>query len=55
MHWIRIVRSAKLNGPDERIKAIGILFRIRVWRFLECNRLLLTEALRHRPEVTRGL
>jgi glycosyltransferase involved in cell wall biosynthesis len=50
MHWIRIVRSSKLNSPEERIKAIGVLFRIRVWRFLECNRLLLTETSRHRPE-----
>jgi hypothetical protein len=32
------------------MKAIGVLFRIRVWRFLECNRLLLTESSRHRPQ-----
>jgi hypothetical protein len=49
MHWTRIVRSAKLNSPEERVKAIGVLFRIRAWRFLEWNRLLLTEASRHRP------
>jgi glycosyltransferase involved in cell wall biosynthesis len=42
VHWIRIVRSAKLTSREERIKAIGVLFRIRAWRFLECNRLLLT-------------
>jgi glycosyltransferase involved in cell wall biosynthesis len=50
VHWVSIVRSAKLNSPEERMKAIGVLFRIRVWRFLECNRLLLTESSRHRPQ-----
>ena len=43
VHWISIVRSAKLDGPEQRMKAIGVLFRIRAWRFLECNRLLLTD------------
>ena len=48
LHWISIVRSAKLTSWEERVKAIGVLFRIRVWRFLECNRLLLTESARNR-------
>lgn len=46
-HWVTIVRSSKLDGQAERIRAIGILFRIRFWRFLECNRLLLAERARH--------
>jgi GT2 family glycosyltransferase len=53
VHWISIVRSAKLNSPEQRMKAIGVLFRIRVWRFLECNRLLLTESARN--QATRSL
>ena len=41
IHWIAIVRSNKLDGPGQRLKAIGILFGIRFWRFIECNRILL--------------
>lgn len=41
VHWIVIVRSDKLDAPGLRLKAIGVLFGIRFWRFLECNRLLL--------------
>ena len=51
VHWISIVRSPKLNSLEERRKAIGVLFRIRVWRFLECNRLLLTEPSRKTRSV----
>ena len=40
-HWIEIARSEKLDGPGQRIKAVGVLFGIRFWRFIECNRLLL--------------
>ena len=43
IHWIKIVRSRKLDGPSQRLKAIGILFAIRFWRFIECIRLLLKQ------------
>jgi hypothetical protein len=33
-HWVRVVRSSKLNSHAERMRAVGILFRIRFWRFL---------------------
>jgi glycosyltransferase involved in cell wall biosynthesis len=41
VHWVAVARSNKLSNADERLKAIGVLFRIRFWRFIECNRLLL--------------
>jgi glycosyltransferase involved in cell wall biosynthesis len=41
VHWITVARSAKLDTVDQRAKAIGVLFRIRIWRFVEYNRLLL--------------
>lgn len=41
VHWIMVVRSNKLDGAVQRLKAIGVLFGIRFWRFFECNRLLL--------------
>ena len=41
VHWFEVVRSTKLNGPGQRLRAIGVLFGIRFWRFIECNRLLL--------------
>ncbi len=40
-HWLVIARSQKLSNARDRLKAIGVLFRVRVWRFVECNRLLL--------------
>ena len=36
-----VARSDKLRNAGDRLKAIGVLFRIRFWRFVECNRLLL--------------
>jgi len=39
-HWIEIARSRKLDSAAQRLDAIGVLFRIRFWRFIECNRLL---------------
>ena len=48
VHWTRIARSAKLSGPEQRMKATGVLFGIRAWRFVECNRLLLGEVSRNR-------
>jgi GT2 family glycosyltransferase len=44
VHWIRVARSPKLDSAGQRLKAIGVLFRIRVWRFVECNRLLFSSA-----------
>ncbi len=41
VHWVAVARSNKLQNIEQRLKAIGVLFRIRFWRFLECNRLLL--------------
>jgi len=41
VHWIAVARSEKLDTVEQRAKAIGVLFRIRIWRFIECNRLLL--------------
>ena len=41
VHWVAVARSNKLQNVEQRLKAIGVLFRIRFWRFLECNRLLL--------------
>ena len=40
VHWITIARSRKLETVEQRLKAIGVLFRIRFWRFIEANRLL---------------
>jgi glycosyltransferase involved in cell wall biosynthesis len=40
-HWIKVVRSDKLETTGQRLKAIVVLFRARFWRFIECNRLLL--------------
>ena len=41
VHWVAIVRSNKLDNASQRLGAIGVLFGIRFWRFIECNRLLL--------------
>ncbi len=40
IHWVKVVRSKKLDGPSQKWRAIGVLFGIRLWRFIECNRLL---------------
>jgi hypothetical protein len=42
-HWAVFLRSPKLQDAPQRLSAIAILFRIRFWRFLECQRLLLVE------------
>jgi cellulose synthase/poly-beta-1,6-N-acetylglucosamine synthase-like glycosyltransferase len=41
VHWVAVARSNKLQNVEQRLKAIGVLFGIRFWRFIECNRLLL--------------
>ena len=40
-HWIRIARSDKLDNLEQRAGAVAVLFRIRFWRFIEAQRLLL--------------
>ena len=40
VHWVAVARSNKLENTEQRLKAIAVLFRIRFWRFIECNRLL---------------
>lgn len=42
VHWVVVVKSPKLDTYGLKLKAIGVLFRIRFWRFVEGNRLLLT-------------
>ncbi len=41
VHWITVARTPKLESFEQRAKAVGVLFRIRFFRFLEANRLLL--------------
>ena len=43
VHWIVVARSNKLQSVEQRLMATGVLFRIRLWRFIECNRLLLRQ------------
>ena len=40
-HWLEVARSDKLRNARTAVMAIAVLFRIRFWRFVECNRLLL--------------
>jgi len=40
-HWAVVARTNKLDNVEQRLNAIGVLFRIRFWRFVECNRLLM--------------
>jgi glycosyltransferase involved in cell wall biosynthesis len=41
-HAVHILGSSKLRRLRDKINAIGILFRIRWWRFLESHRILLS-------------
>jgi glycosyltransferase involved in cell wall biosynthesis len=41
VHWTHVARSDNLIGIKQRLKAVAILFGVRFWRFIECNRLLL--------------
>lgn len=41
VHWTQVARSDELSDAKQRLKAIVILFGVRFWRFIECNRLLL--------------
>ena len=36
-----VAKSPKLDTVGQRLRAVGVLFAIRFWRFLECNRLLI--------------
>ena len=40
VHWTTVATSSKLETVEQRLGAIGVLFRIRFWRFIEANRLL---------------
>jgi glycosyltransferase involved in cell wall biosynthesis len=40
MHWTTVATTSKLETVEQRLGAIGVLFRIRFWRFIEANRLL---------------
>ena len=40
VHWTSVATSSKLETVEQRLGAIGVLFRIRFWRFIEANRLL---------------
>jgi glycosyltransferase involved in cell wall biosynthesis len=40
VHWMNAATSPKLGTVEQRVGAIGVLFRIRLWRFMEANRLL---------------
>jgi glycosyltransferase involved in cell wall biosynthesis len=40
-HAVHILRSSKLRRLRDKINAVGILFRIRWWRFVESHRILL--------------
>jgi GT2 family glycosyltransferase len=39
-HSVTVLRSKKLMGMDQKAKAVAVLFRLRVWRFVETNRVL---------------
>jgi hypothetical protein len=40
VHWTTVATTSKLETVEQRLGAIGVLFRIRFWRFIEANRLL---------------
>lgn len=40
VHVMYIFYSSKLDRLDDKLKAIGVLFRIRLWRFIESYRVL---------------
>jgi GT2 family glycosyltransferase len=48
VHWIKVVRSSELKTMGQRLGAIKVLFRIRLWRFVEAVRLLRSETARDR-------
>jgi glycosyltransferase involved in cell wall biosynthesis len=40
-HCVTVIRTEKLEGLQQRLGAIYVLFMIRFWRFAECNRIFL--------------
>jgi glycosyltransferase involved in cell wall biosynthesis len=40
-HTLNVLRSPNLDRLGDRLKAIGVLFRIRCWRFIESHKILL--------------
>ena len=47
VHWTNVATTSKLKTFEQRLGAIGILFRIRFWRFIEAHRLLRDYDRRH--------
>jgi len=45
IHVMNVLRSPRLVGLGNRLNAIGILFRIRWWRFVESHRVLIGDLL----------
>jgi hypothetical protein len=44
IHALKVIGSPELNSVRERLGAIGVLFRIRLWRFQDSFRLLFSQA-----------
>ena len=42
VHWPAVLRSKELNSFNQRALAVYGLIRLRTWRFVECNRQLLS-------------
>jgi GT2 family glycosyltransferase len=40
VHWATAATTSKLETVEQRLGAIGVLFRIKFWRFIEAHRLL---------------
>ncbi len=40
VHLTTVATTSKLETVEQRLGAIGVLFRIRLWRFIKANRLL---------------
>jgi hypothetical protein len=49
VHWTNVATTSKLETVERRLGAIGILFRIRFWRFIEAHRALQEYDRRYRP------
>ena len=41
IHTTKVLKSRKLNGVRQRFDALGVLYRLRFWRFIETHRQLL--------------
>ncbi len=43
IHSPKVLRSRKLNGMGQKLSALGVLYRLRMWRFMETYRELLKQ------------